>query len=110
MLALMVFTALAVFAPANAIAGDAKAPATNDMANGGSRFYCTVSFTGGLAPYSIRWYKNGGLVSIFNDRTWISQTCAAGSWLTIRVLVTDSAASFDEATIGPFQCVGGPQP
>jgi hypothetical protein len=76
--------------------------------NGGSRYVCAVSSSGGVAPVTVRWFKNGGLMSAFNDRFVVIQGCAPLSFLTISVVITDSTSASASDSIGPFRCFGGP--
>jgi subtilisin family serine protease len=72
---------------------------TSDCDSANSRFECTVGSAGGVAPIAIRWYLNGSQVPAWNDRTFVMSSCAAGSTVTVRMVVSDAlGGSTDEAT------------
>ena len=74
--------------------------------SGGSRLQCSVTWTGGTPPVSIRWTVNGALRTFFNDQWWMDISCNAPSVMSISVTVSDAYSG--QTASGYCSCHSGP--
>jgi hypothetical protein len=74
--------------------------------SGGNRLQCSVTWTGGTPPVSIRWTINGTVRTFFNDRWWLDISCNGVSDMSISVTVFDAYSA--QTASGYCSCHGGP--
>ena len=67
----------------------------------GGRYFCFVSWTGGTAPVSIRWFYNGSPAAAFDDRSFFLRTCNVGTVATIRVVVSHAGGADEDSKVVP---------
>jgi hypothetical protein len=61
-----------------------------DCDSGAALYVCTVSFSGGAQPVSIRWTVNNTIRPEFNDQTFIRFGCQPGTARQISVVLLDA--------------------
>jgi len=77
--------------------------------SGASEMICWFSWTGGTAPFTIRWYINGNLREKFNDSSGARFFCQSGRSVRVYVKLTDVHGHWLEVE-GLWYCNGGPWP
>jgi len=61
--------------------------------SGEGEAFCSVAVTQSFGPLTIRWYINNRARPEFNNQTDIWSSCPIGSYIGVRVVVTDLAGS-----------------
>lgn len=74
--------------------------------SGASEMICWFSWSGGTAPFTIRWYTNGNLREKFHDSSGARFNCLAGRYVQVYVKVTDVHGHWTDAG-GRWFCNGG---
>lgn len=100
-----------------ALASAATTGSTATMAltlNGGEcerlarRFLCSVSYSGAVAPVTIRWYVNGGHVPAYDNRSFVGIGCQPNVTYDIRAVISDATGASVEYRTSPVCRSGNP--
>ncbi|WP_157253616.1 hypothetical protein [Nonomuraea typhae] len=57
------------------------------------RFLCEVSFSGGVAPTSVRWFVNNNHIPSFDNKRFVAIGCQPTFSYAIRAVVSDAAGA-----------------
>ncbi|WP_188194802.1 hypothetical protein [Nonomuraea sp. SYSU D8015] len=72
------------------------------------RFLCEVSYSGAVAPVTIRWFVNGNHVPAYDNRSFVGIGCQPGSSYDIRAVISDATGASVEFRSGGICRSGNP--
>ncbi|TMR93546.1 hypothetical protein [Nonomuraea basaltis] len=72
------------------------------------RFLCSVSYSGAVAPITIRWYVNGSHIATYDNRSFVGIGCQPPAQYDIRAVISDAAGASVEYRTSPVCRSGNP--